>query len=404
MTTPPTAVDLGLMRGAPPAPERLVTPDNWIEGPFNRWGFLHVRELARTARIARGDGPVHALESAPAGLEATPVTFEGETVLLTEALDRTYTDGLCVVHDGRIVFEHYVDGMRPDDTHLLMSVSKSLTATLVGVLVGEGVLDPGDLVTDHVAALRGTAWEGCSLQHLLDMRAGTRFDEEDYENPDSDGVLIDEISGYRARRRPDLPAEDTYDWILKLENERPHGGPFQYRSILTDVLGWVASEATGERFPDLFSRLLWSRIGAERDAEIIVDVAGFAAAEGGICTTLRDLARFGLMHLQDGVLGGRRVVPEAWIARLRGRDDELVSVFDRDGFHTSPDAFYHDQWWVLDGDAGVYSGFGILGQQLLIHRPTRTVLAKFSTWPTRSDERFQRYSEAINLAVLAQLG
>jgi CubicO group peptidase (beta-lactamase class C family) len=403
VTIPPTAADLGLQQGAPPPPERHVTPENWLEPPFNRWGFLHVRELARTARIARGDGPVHALESAPAGLETASVTFEGETVTLTAALHRTSTDGLCVIHDGRIAFEHYVDGMRPDDTHLLMSVSKSLTATLIGVLVEDGVLAPDDLVTDRVAALRGTSWEGCTLQHLLDMRAGTRFDEEDYENPDSDGVLIDEISGYRSRTRSDLPAANTYDWIATLENERPHGGPFQYRSILTDVLAWVAAEATGTRFPDLFAQRLWSRLGAERDAEVIVDDAGFAAAEGGICTTLRDLARFGLMHLQNGVLGGRRVVPEAWIARVHGRDDELVSVFEREGFDTTPDAFYHDQWWVLDGDAGIYSGFGIFGQQLLIHRPSRAVLAKFSTWPTRSDERLQRFSEAINLAVLAQL-
>ena len=404
MTEPRTAVELGLQQGSPPPSERHVTPENWIEPPFNRWGFLHVRELARTARISRGDGSVHELESADVGLEDVPVTFAGETVALTEALHRAWTDGCCVIHDGRIVLEHYVDGMAPDDTHLLMSVSKSLTATLVGVLVEDGLLAPDDLVTDRVAALRGTAWEGCTLQHLLDMRAGTRFEEEDYEDPDSDGVLIDEISGYRTRTRNDLPATDTYSWIRLLPNDGAHGGPFKYLSILTDVLAWVAAETTGTRFPDLFAQRLWSRLGAERDAEIIVDEAGFAAAEGGMCTTLRDLARFGLMHLQNGVLGGRRVVPEAWIARLEGRDDELVSVFGRQGFDTSPEAFYHDQWWVLDGDAGIYSGLGIFGQQLLIHRPSRTVIAKFSTWPTRSDERLQRLGEVINLAVLAQLG
>src|SRR5690348_173833 len=61
---PESWVELGLMRGAPPPPERLVTSDNWIEGPFNRWGFLHVRELAHTARISRGDGPVRELPRA----------------------------------------------------------------------------------------------------------------------------------------------------------------------------------------------------------------------------------------------------------------------------------------------------------------------------------------------------
>ena len=398
-----TLVDLGLMEGTPPPLDRLVTPDNWIEGPFNRWGFLHVRELARTARIPRGDGPVAPLEADPRDLGALTVAFEGAAVPLAAALEHTYTDGICVVHDGRVVFEHYVDGMRPDDTHLLMSVSKSLTATLIGVLAGQGVLDPDGLVTDYIAALRGTAWEGCTLQHLLDMRAGTRFDEEDYENPYSDGVLIEQISGYRPSRRSDLPA-NTYAWIMALTNDGVHGGPFRYRSILTDVLAWAAAEAAGTRFPDLFSRLIWSRIGAERDAEVIVDAAGFAVVEGGICTTLRDLARFGLMHLDDGAAGGEHVVPAAWIARLLERDEELVAAYDRDLLGHLPNAFYHDQWWVWDAAAGIYSGYGINGQQLLIHRPTRTVIARFSTRPTRSDERLFRYAEATNLALLEHLG
>jgi len=398
-----TLVDLGLMQGTPPPLDRLVTPDNWIEGPFNRWGFLHVRELARTARIPRGDGPVAPLEADPRDLGALTVAFEGAVVPLAAALEHTYTDGICVVHDGRVVFEHYVDGMRPDDTHLLMSVSKSLTATLIGVLAGQGVLDPDALVTDYIAALRGTAWEGCTLQHLLDMRAGTQFDEEDYENPDSDGVLIEQISGYRPSRRSDLPA-NTYAWIMALTNDGVHGGPFRYRSILTDVLAWAAAEAAGTRFPDLFSRLIWSRIGAERDAEVIVDAAGFAVVEGGICTTLRDLARFGLMHLDDGAADGERVVPAAWIARLLERDEDLIAAYDRDLLGHLPNAFYHDQWWVWDAAAGIYSGYGINGQQLLIHRPTRTVIARFSTWPTRSDERLFRYAEATNLALLEHLG
>jgi len=397
-----TLVDLGLMQGTPPPLDRLVTPDNWIEGPFNRWGFLHVRELARTARIPRGDGPVAPLPADPRDLGSLTVAFEGVTVPLAAALEHTYTDGICVVQDGRLVFEHYVDGMRPDDTHLLMSVSKSLTATLIGVLTGQGVLDPDAPVTDYIAALRGTAWEGCTLQHLLDMRAGTRFDEEDYENPYSDGVLIEQISGYRPSRRTDLPA-NTYAWIMALTNDGVHGGPFRYRSILTDVLAWAAAEATGTRFPDLFSRLIWSRIGAERDAEIIVDAAGFAVVEGGICTTLRDLARFGLMHMSDGAVGDERVVPAAWIARLLERDEDLVAAYDRDLLGHLPNAFYHDQWWVWDAAAGIYSGYGINGQQLLIHRPTRTVIARFSTWPTRSDERLFRYAEATNLAVLEHL-
>ena len=167
-------------------------------------------------------------------------------------MDETYTDGLMVVHDGQVLFEHYGGLMQPTDTHLLMSVSKSLTSTLAGVLVGNGAIDPAGLVPDYIAELRGTAWEGCTLQHLLDMRAGTKFDEDDYDNPDSDGRLIEQVSGYthsdplrHSRRTPT-------NGSLSSPTPRAHGGAFQYRSILPDVLAWVMCEATGQTFADLF--------------------------------------------------------------------------------------------------------------------------------------------------------
>jgi CubicO group peptidase (beta-lactamase class C family) len=398
-TKPQTSVELGLMRGAPPPPERLVTADNWIDGPYNRWGFLHVRELARTARIPRGDAPVVDLPRAERDLAGVPVPFAGTTIPLADALAETFTDGICIVHDGAVVFEQYVDGMHATDVHLLMSVSKSFTGTLVGALVGEGVLDPETEATAYIPALRGTAWEGCTLEHLLDMRAGTRFNEEGYDDPDSDGVLIDEISGYRPHRHPDMPP-DTYAWILSLDNDREHGSAFKYRSILTDVLAWAAVAATGTRFPDLFADRIWSRIGAERDAEIIVDAAGFPAAEGGFSATLRDLARFGLMHLQRGEIGGRRVVPAAWVDRVAARHDDLIAGFESDMFPTLPQAFYHDCWWVWDGARGIYSGYGINGQQLLIHRPANTVIARLSTWPARWSSRLFALADAANVAVL----
>jgi CubicO group peptidase (beta-lactamase class C family) len=152
----------------------------------------------------------------------------------------------------------------------------------------------------------------------------------------------------------------------------------------------VAAEATGMRFADLFADRVWSRIGAERDAEVIVDAAGFPAAEGGFCTTLRDLARFGLERLEQGAAPGAQ--------------PELVAAFSDDApLEHFPTAFYHDCWWVSDAEAGVYSGYGINGQQLLIHHPARTVIARFSTWPVRWDERLLRSMDAINGALIDRL-
>lgn len=104
------------------------------------------------------------------------------------------------------------------------------------------------------------------------------------------------------------------------------------------IRGW------GGRFAELFSREIWSAIGAERDAEIILDHSDFSVVEGGICTTLRDLGRFGQMCLQAGELSGRQVVPADWLRRLAVPDRELIDAYASAGDldPAKPDAFYHD--------------------------------------------------------------
>jgi CubicO group peptidase (beta-lactamase class C family) len=293
--------------------------------------------------------------------------------------------------------------MRPADTHLLMSVSKSLTATLAGVLVGLERIDLQACVPEYLPNLRGSSWEGCTIQHLLDMRAGTRFDEEDYDNPDSDGRLIEQVSGYTTRQRSDLPA-DTYEWIARLDNAESHGGAFKYRSILPDVLAWVMTAATGQSFAELFSQHIWSQFAAD-DADIIVDSAGFPIVEGGICTTLEDLARFGVMCLQGGQYDGRRIVPEQWLGRPTTRSQDHIDAFalPRQSGRQGPNACYRDFWWVYDSVAGIYCGLGINGQVLMIHHPTNVVIAKLSTWPERMDDALADLTDAGLLALCESL-
>jgi CubicO group peptidase (beta-lactamase class C family) len=391
------------MRPDPRTARGEASSANWIDPPHNRWGFLHVRELTRTARIR---GSADSVATLPRAIEdLAPVEFDHRQRRWTigEMLDETFTDGLMVVHDGAVLFEHYGGLMQSTDTHLLMSVSKSLTSTLAGVLIGARVIDPSAFVPDYIATLRGTSWEGCTVQHLLDMRAGTRFDEEDYDNPDSDGRLIEQISGYTTPIRADLPA-DTYEWITQLSNQSDHGGAFQYRSILPDVLAWVMSEATGQAFAELFSEHIWSQV-AQRDADIIVDSAGFPIVEGGICTTLEDLARFGVMCLQRGELDGRQVVPRAWLARPTTRDQELIDAFvlPVQAGRAGPNACYRDLWWVYDSVAGIYCGLGINGQMLMIHHPSNTVVAKLSTWPERMNYDLADLTDAGVLALCTSL-
>ncbi len=267
------------------------------------------------------------------------------------------------------------------------------------MFVERGFVKPEGAVVDYIEELRGTAWEGCTVQHLLDMRAGTRWDYEE------DEMKICDVSDYRTHSRRDIPP-DTASWIGSIENSHEHGGPFRYVSLESDVLGWVLERAGGGRFADLFSREIWSAIGAECDAELLLDSSGFSIVEGGICTTLRDLARFGQMCLQGGELSGRQLVPADWLGRLEVRDQDLIDAYaGAPEFDAAkPEAFYHDNWWVFDATRGVYSGIGVNGQVLLVYHPTRTVVVKFSTHPQFEDHRLFALQDAGMLALCESLG
>jgi CubicO group peptidase (beta-lactamase class C family) len=353
---------------------------NWLDPPYNRAGFLQVDRLTSVVPVSRGRGPIAPLPRDPLGLSGFRLEVDSRVLDFDTWFDETFTDGLMVIHDGATVVERYGGLMVETDRHLLMSVSKSVTSLLCGVLVGRGDVTVTDVVTDHLTELTSTAWEGCTVEHLLDMTAGISWDYH------RDEVDIMDVSGYRLTSRTDLPS-NTASWIRTIEASKPHGGSMRYISLVTDVLGWVLERATGRRLEDLISEHLWSPIGAEHDGSIIIDAAGFRVAEGGLSSTLRDIGRLGLMCLQRGEIEGRQIVPAEWFERLATRRDDLIGMFaaSQDGDHATPHAFYHDNWWITDAQQGEFSAIGIHGQRLTVHRPSQTVVVKFSSQPVMED-------------------
>ena len=162
---------------------------------------------------------------------------------------------------------------------------------------------------------------------------------------------------------------------------------FRSRSCETDVLGWICEVAGRMRMPELMSRLVWSKIGAQNDATIGVDSVGTGMFDGGINACLRDLARFGWLYLNGGIsLTGERVVPVAWIA-----DTFTGGVDSRYAFAASPDdnrmpgGMYRNQCWFPYPSNNVMLCLGIHGQMIYINRAANMVAAKLSSWPYPQD-------------------
>jgi CubicO group peptidase (beta-lactamase class C family) len=378
---PESAPEHDLMAGAPPFPsDALVTLANWQDPPFNRWAFQHLRELIPTARISRGDGQVRPLPRAERDLSGLRYRSGERDLTVGDMLAETYTDGFLVLHRGRIVAESYCNGMRPDTPHLVMSVSKSVVSTVAGILVSQGLLHTSAPVERVVPELAGTSFAGATVQDLLDMRAGTHFDEN-YDDPESDVRTYERVYLWRPDGPEQRPA-DALAYYATLHNDGEHGGPFRYRSILIDVLGWVLEKAGGDRLHELIARLVWQPMGAEFDAEITVDARGNAMADGGVCATLRDLGRFGLLF--SGTDEDRwAVVPPPWLAdTIAGAPDgpeAFVAAGQRqrsaEGMH------YRNCWWVADPRVPFLYAWGINGQYVFVHQPSEVVVAKLSTLP-----------------------
>lgn len=403
LQSPQTAADLGLTMGALAPPERRVTFWNWEDPPFLRWSFQHVTSFVPTARIWRGEGPASVLEPAPQDLDAiTIATRSFGEISLPDLLHRTFTDGFLVLHEGRVVSERYFNGMQPWTRHLLMSVSKSIIGTLAGVVIGRGQLAEHDLIVDVLGELRGSSFEGATVRDVLDMRTGTRF-SEDYDDPASDANRLDGIMDW-GPRSPDEPLLGLCEYIPTLENSRPHGGAFEYRSILTDLLGWILERAAGVALPELLSEALWAPLGPEEDSEVTVDHFGGVWVDGGICATLRDLGRFGQMHLAGGHFNGRQIVPATWIRDTRqGAADSREAFAGCAAAERYPSGFYRNQWWVVHPQPGVYQASGIHGQFVSINVPAAVVVAKFSTLPVALDNDLWLDHVALFDAVAAAL-
>jgi CubicO group peptidase (beta-lactamase class C family) len=369
-----------------------ATPANWRTAPFSRWAFQHVAEILPTAVIDAAPGP--ALSAAPGSLDGFALARPGGALTLEAFLAATSTDAMVILHKGRIVFEHYANGMTAQTPHILMSVSKAMTGLVAGILAEKGELDVDAEVSTYVPEIAGSAYRGATVRDLLDMRAGVVLDAA------QEAAYAAALSGEPGPSGQ--PAPSFHEVLASLTNAKgPHGGPFSYISANTDLLGWAIERATGRGFASLVSDLLWKPLGAQLPASILVDGEGSPWCTGGFSFTARDFARVGDLVLNGGRRGGAQIVPEAWIDDLsRGGDREAWKIgewgvaFSGIGRVMS----YRAGWYAIHDDPSLLFAMGVHGQNLFVDHANQIVIAKLS-----SQERFDYPVVGLTHAAIAEL-
>ncbi len=285
-----------------------------------------------------------------------------QQVVVTEFLDETATTSLLVLHDGSLVFEAYFLGTHAEDLRISFSMAKSFLSALFGIAVGEGDITSIDApVTDYVAALKGSAYDGVVIRDVLNMASGVAFDE-DYLAFNSDINKMGRVLALGG-------SMDDYAASLS-ERQRPAGSKREYVSIDTHVLSMVLRAATGQSLADYFAAKLWRPLQPESDAYYLTDGEGVAFALGGLNMTTRDYARFGELFRLGGQWHNQQLVPTDWV-RESTTNNAPASA-------TGSPLGYGYQWWVPPDADGEFFAVGIYGQYIYVNPPRRTVIVKTS--------------------------
>jgi CubicO group peptidase (beta-lactamase class C family) len=368
---------MGWMIGSPPPDDKLIryADGDFLVFPKLRWAVNHTQELLPTATVWRGTAKAASLPRTERALDTLRFT-DADNVSRTwaQALDKTWTDGVIVLHKGRVVYEKYKGGSEPQRQHLLFSCTKSFVGTLAALLAHEKRLDPGALVTRYVPELAHSAWGDATVRQVMDMTVGVQY-SENYADPKA-GVWAYLAAGGLTPPRADSPASFT-DYLRSVPKEGEHGQAFAYKTPNTDVLAWIVQRAGGKPLAQQLSERFWQKLGVEEDAYILLDRTGFASGGGGLNTTLRDFARFGEMMRQGGKYNGQQIVPASVVADIMGGADK--TSFAKAGYATLPNWSYRSMWWV--SDAGYIMARGIHGQALYIDPANDVVIARFGSHP-----------------------
>ncbi len=370
-------------QSASPAPAPTlragIDAKNWDDGgPVSNYVYRHPSEVFPIA-IVRRAGAVRELTVRPRPAVADFIVDRsgGGQKSLRQYVESEPIDGFIVVHKGVIVFESY-PRMKPEDRHLSFSVTKAFIGTLVGLMEDRKQLDLSQPLSRYLPELADSAWGPVKVRDVVDMASGMEGDEtgtEAYADPAHKHYQLEAALGWQPRM-PDLSAAvtsgDAYAYLKTLKSVHPSGTRWGYNSANTAMLGQLVERVTGKRLADLISENIWSRMGAEGDALLLLNDRGTPIAHGGMAMTLRDLARFGLLFTKNR--DRRGPIPETFIRRILKEGRPTLKVESQSSWMTH--ASYQ---WDQVNERGILAKSGFGGQGLYIDVNRDVVVAMFGT-------------------------
>lgn len=323
--------------------------------------FRNIDRLFSTRLVHTGEN----VFPLPRSMKPIPAfTFEsrGRSYDLFDYLALNRVSGLLAIKDGEIAIEEYQLGNTENTRWMSMSIAKSITATLIGAAINDGYIESLESpIVNYIPELRGTAYDGVTVQQLLQMTSGVGWDET-YTNPESD--RRDLLEAQISQQTGSMLAV-----MSKLPRVAAPGTRWNYSTGETQVAAQLLQSAIGRPISEYLSEKIWANMGMESDANWWLESAGGIEVGGsGFSATLRDYGRFGLFMLNDGVVNGESLLPEGWMAQAATPntiDGEKIAY----GFMLWPEMAAAGS--INDG---AYSAEGIFGQWVYVNPKENVVI------------------------------
>lgn len=337
---------------------------------------FHSMDQIFTTRTVGRSGPVWQLPQSTAPLQLS-YSFAGQTHTSDQFLERTYTNALLVIRDGRIVSEIYRNGTGPQTRFMSWSMAKSITSILIGKALEEGRIHSlDDKIVTYLPELKSGGYKDATVRQVLEMRSGADYEERyDFANP-----------GAAARNHESSLVENVTrfaDAARTVKSKATPGTLFEYKTLDTAVLGWLVERVSGMNASAYLANRVWEPLGAEADGYYILDGEPGVGREftgAGYNATLRDYGRLGQMMLNGGMADGRRILSEAWVKESTQPATPETEI-----------GGYGYQWWTVP-QSNAYYAVGLQGQFIYVDPDSHTVVVKLSYFPPDNQDV---YGEAL---------
>lgn len=330
--------------------------------------FRNIDRLFPTRTIKAG-GEVLDLPKADKQLTNVRFKVEDKDYDLYDFMALDNMTAMLVLKDGKIAYETYQRGNTEKTRWMSMSIAKSITSTLTGIAIKDGLIAGLDApVVDYVPALKGSAYDGVSVKDVLMMSSGAKWNET-YTDPNSDR---------RALLKAQIAQEpgSAMKLMASLDRAAEPGTVNNYSTGETQVLGEIVHGAIKKPLADYLSEKIWVPYGMEADANWWLDSPdGVEIGGSGLSATLRDFGRFGLFFLNEGVIDGQSILPDGWV-----KEASLPTTL-KNGEKLDYGYMWWTGWTEPSIRDGAFAAIGIQGQNIYINPVHKVVIVTLGAQP-----------------------